>query len=161
MSQETNIKLWMERLATIAKNLKNKQWDLTSLTTTEQSNLVWAINEIVAAAIAINDSTASVSEVYSSSKVDQLIATAVSDVLWGAWVDDDTLWELAAQITALAQADNWLVSATNSQTFTAWEKSQARQNIWAVDQAVYDALVTALWSLTRDYVADIDAIYNA
>jgi len=109
--------------------LKSLIGDLTALSTTNTSSLVSAINEVLGLAnqpngAQINDATTNLTEVWSSSKVNTEIASAVSTALEG-----EDLSDLADSITALAQADNGLISAVQAQTFSEAEKTQARSNI--------------------------------
>lgn len=77
------------RVGTEFKAVYTKQGDLTSLNTSNRSSLVSAINELYAGggsgSISINDTTPSTSSVYSSSKTDSQIASAVASK---ATIDD-------------------------------------------------------------------------
>lgn len=111
---------------------------LSLLTTTEKGSIVGAVNELKTAVDGkptIDDASASASKVWSSTKVQDAIAAAVTAIINGASADEDSLKELADKITALAQADAGLVSAANAQTFTDAQKAQARANIGAVSAA--------------------------
>lgn len=72
------------------------------------------------------------------------LTQAITDLINGADVDSDSLKELADKITALAQADKGLVSATEVQSFKEANKEVARKNIDAVSKAVFDAAVTSI-----------------
>lgn len=78
------------------------------------------------------------------------LAKAITDLINGADVDSDTLKELADKITALAQADKGLVSATNAQEFQEANKETARKNIDAVAKAVFDESVATINSTKAD-----------
>jgi hypothetical protein len=137
MSLELKIKALAETIATQTKNLKVKQWDLTTLTTTEKNTLVGAINELASELWTLDSDV--------TTRINTAIATALE------WED---LSDLADQILALVQADNWLVSAVAVQTFTELQKTQARTNIWAVSS-------DSVWNTERDFVTDFNNIYNA
>lgn len=137
MSLETRIKELAETIATQTKNIKVKQWDLTILTTTEKNTIVWAINELKSSIWTLDS--------WIDTRITNAIATALE------WED---LSDLADQILALVQADNWLVSAVAVQAFSDIQKTQARTNIWAVAS-------TAVWDTERDFVTDFNNIYNA
>lgn len=78
------------------------------------------------------------------------LTQAITDLINGADADSDTLKELADKITALAQADNGLVSATKAQSFKEANKEIARKNIDAVSKAVFDETVTTINSTKSD-----------
>ena len=137
MSLQTKITALAETIATQVKNIKVKQWDLTTLTTTEKNTIVWALNEVKASIWTLD------------TDVTTRINTAIANAL--EWED---LSDLADQILALVQADNWLVSATAVQSFTDPQKAQARSNINA-------ASATDVGDTTRDFVTDFNNIYNA
>lgn len=124
---------------------------LASLTTTEKSNLVAAINEVNAktagAGAQIDDVTARTTTVYSSSRTDAQIATAraalKAEILGGAGATVDTLQEIATllansdidddnAIAALTTALGNRVRFDAAQTLTAPQKVQANDNIGSV-----------------------------
>lgn len=124
---------------------------LASLTTTEKTNLVAAINEVNAktagAGAQIDDVTARTTTVYSSSKVVQAIedarAALKTEILGGAGSTVDTLKEIADllassdinddnAIAALTTALGNRVRFDAAQTLTAGEKVQANANIGSV-----------------------------
>lgn len=78
------------------------------------------------------------------------LTKAITDLINGADVDSDTLKELADKITALAQADKGLVSATSAQEFEETNKEIARKNIDAVSKAVFEQSVTTINSTKAD-----------
>jgi len=133
----TQSTLAFQLLAQKMNVLHGRDGDFSTLTTTDKANLVAAINEIHAltiAAVGIDDTTASTTSVYSSAKTAQEIALAITNALEG-----EDLSDLAASITALAQADMGLVSAAAAQTFDAVGQELARANIAAAAQADLDA----------------------
>lgn len=137
MSLELRIKELAETIATQTKNIKVKQGDLTTLTTTEKNTIVWALNEVKASIWTLD------------TDVTTRINTAIANAL--EWED---LSDLAGQILSLVQADNWLVSAVATQTFTTEQKAKARENIDS-------ASATAVWNTDRNFVTDFNNIYNA
>lgn len=141
MTLELRLKEAFERVAQVSKNNTVKLWDLSTLTTVEKTNLVSALNEV-----------------YSS--VDTKITTAVTNLINWADSASDTLKELADKITALVQADNWLVSAVETQSFTETQKTTARNNIWAAAQTNLTTLSDNVWNTDHNFVTDFDNIYN-
>lgn len=119
MSFATNVSNLATRIATEIKGLRTlingNAANLNSLTTTEKSNLVAAINEVAAsvggAGATINDSTTSTTSVWSSTKTNTAISTAVSNLVDAAPAALDTLNELAA---ALGDDANFATTVTNS-----------------------------------------------
>lgn len=119
---------------------------LATLNTTDKSSLVNAINEVIGSAgVQINDLTGSATTTYSGNKIDSDIATAQANAIATAQTNTNTaiaialegedLSDLADSVTALAQADNGLVSTASAQTFDATQKAQARTNIDAQNSA--------------------------
>ena len=124
---------------------------LSSLTTSQKSSLVAAINELKAsiagAGAVINDNAASTSAVYSSSKTDSQIATArselKSEILGGASAAYDTLQELVTYFNGLDSANDADVASLitqmgnrlrfdAAQTLTAPQKVQGNANLGSV-----------------------------
>lgn len=124
---------------------------LASLSTTDKTNLVAAINEVNAktagAGAQIDDVTARTTTVYSSSKTDSQIAAAraslKTEILGGAGPTVDTLKEIADLLVASdLNDDNALAALTTavgnrirfdaSQTLSAPEKVQANANLGSV-----------------------------
>lgn len=134
------------RLATECKSIRTllngNAADLSSLTTTQKTSLVAAINELNTAidnsgsSITISDSTSSTTEVWSSSKVSSAIAQAKSDLVNGAGAALDTLSELAAALGNDASFASTVTTALGyrlrfdaAQTLTAGQKTQACANL--------------------------------
>ena len=134
------------RLATECKSIRTlvngNTADLSSLTTTQKTSLVAAINELKTAidnsgsSITISDSTSSTTQVWSSSKVSSAIAQAKSDLVNGAGAALDTLSELA---TALGNDASFASTVTTAlgyrlrfdaaQALTTGQKTQACANL--------------------------------
>ncbi len=151
-------------------DLNAQDGDLTALQTTVKTTLVEAINENKAAidaatagGLQINDAAAEASTVWSGQKTDSEITSRIAAALEG-----EDLSDIAAQITALMQADNGLVSAVAAQTFDATQQAQARSNIGAASQGAVTGLLTRMTAAetaigdesTFDPVADFNAAIN-
>lgn len=118
MSLATNVVNLATRVATESKSLRTlingNAVDLIALTTVSKASLIGAINEVAASdagKAVIDDVTASTTKVYSSSKTNAAISTAVSAVVAAAPGLLDTLNELAA---ALANDPNFATTMTNA-----------------------------------------------
>lgn len=131
--------------------LKTLIGDLGALSTTNTSNLVAAINEVLgiansgAGAVQINDAVTNLTETWSSTKISTEITTAVTNALEG-----EDLSDIADQIASLIQADNGLVSATAPQSFTPAQIAQAQSNIDS-------ASATQVGNTDYDFVAEINS----
>jgi hypothetical protein len=154
----TRLQSLATRVATECKSirlaLQAKVGDLTSLATVTKSNLVEAINEVRAAAVAAHaaaqaaatiddNASASSAETWSINKIIaelETTAAAVRDqILGGAGAAFDTLTELqallegdAAELAGLATAIGNRVRFDAAQALTTDQKAQARTNIGAV-----------------------------
>lgn len=159
MSTTTNITALAERIRDEFNSHKVIQGALAGLQTVDKSSLVNAINEIVAnVGVGIDDATTNASTTWSSNKIQSEVNTAVASILGGAGVDDDTLSELAAKISALAAADVNLVSADEAQPFTETQQAQARANISAPSIADTNAIqADATQALSNSATAQADA----
>ena len=144
-------------LKQVNNTLKSNQGDLLQLTTTQKSSLVAAINEInasISSSSSISDGTTTTTKTWSSTKISTEITKAINNLINGADVSSDTLKELADKIAALAQADNGLVSASQSQTFTEQQKAQARTNIDVYSKA-------EIGDINTNFVTTINTTYNS
>ena len=134
------------RLATECKSIRTllngNAADLSSLTTTQKTSLVAAINELKTAidnsgsSITISDSTSSTTEVWSSSKVSSAIAQAKSDLVNGAGAALDTLSELAAALgndasfaSTVTTTLGYRLRFDTAQALTTGQKTQACANL--------------------------------
>ena len=136
--------------------------DLSSLTTTNKTNLVNALNEVKALAdslaaagfVTINDaSSSSATQTWSLNKIQSHVSSAINAVLSGAPTALDTLNELAAAIgndanfaSSITTALGNRVRVDAAQAFTDRQKAQARTNIGAADAA-------AVGNTDTDFVA--------
>lgn len=160
MSLQTQLHSFVLRAAQEFNTLSAKIGSLATLSTTDKTNLVAAINELktaVNASTSINDSQVTTTTTYSSSKIVTLLDALKNEILGGADAAYDTLLELQqaiqadqSGITALLDAVNKRVRYDAAQTLTAAEQAQARSNIGAV--AATDVGDTAF-----DFVAAFEA----
>jgi hypothetical protein len=138
---------------------------LTSLTTTQKASIVAALNEVNALAKAaaasggadIDDTTSRTTTVYSSSKVDNLIAQARQAIL-GTDVPAvlDTLDELAAAIgddpnfaATLTTALGNRLRLDTAQSLTDAQRAQGRTNLGAIAAADVGDTTTSLVAVYR------------
>lgn len=149
---ESEIKLFATEVGTQLKGLRTLMGLLSSLTTTDKTNLIAAINEVNAktagAGAQIDDATARTTTVYSSSRTEARITAATaalkSDILGGAGPTVDTLKEIAdilassgSDVAALTTALSKRVRFDAAQTLTAPEKVQVNTNIGSVSLAQF------------------------
>lgn len=121
MSLSTNVANLATRVATEIKAVRTlingNAGDLSSLTTTDKSNLVAAINELDAAietvdlSALIDDESTATTSTWSSTKIGTSIDAAVAALVDGAPELLDTLNELAA---ALGDDENFATSVSTS-----------------------------------------------
>lgn len=134
------------RVATECKSIRaailSTEGDLSTLTTTQKSTLVGAINELksaissMGATLTINDSASNSTQVWSSTKVAAAIAQAKSDLINGAGTALDTLQELSAALGNDANFASTMTTALSlrlrydaAQTLTAGQMTQACANL--------------------------------
>jgi hypothetical protein len=172
MSLSTNVSNLATRIATEVKTLRTmingNAADLSALTTTAKSNLVAAINEIDAnsgSSVAINDATTALDSVWSSSKTNGEISTAVNTLVGGAGTALDTLNELAL---ALGSDPNFATTMTtalgnrvrvdvDTQGLNATQQLNARTNIQAVALQAFIDYSASVGPVDTNYVA----VFNA
>jgi hypothetical protein len=151
-TQQANIAAAFLRLTNAINVLTGRAGTLASLTTTDKTSLVAALNEVRASipvlASIINDAATANGTTWSSTKIQAQITAAITALVSGAPEAQNTLAELAAQITALAQADAGLLSFTQAQTLTAEQKAQVGANLGLGDPA-------------HNYVTAIESALNA
>ena len=145
-------------LKQVNNTLKSNQGDLANLKTTDKTSLVNALNElkvlITSIGSGISDTSTTTTNTWSSTKISTEITKAINNLINGADVSSDTLKELADKIAALTQADNGLVSAKISQSFTAPEKLQARNNIDVYSKA-------EIGDINTNFVATINTTFSS
>lgn len=142
MSLASQVSTLATRIGTEFKTAYSRLGTLTSLTTVDKTSLVAALNEVNAktasAGAQINDTGASTTTVYSSTKTDANISAALANLVASAPGTLDTLDELAA---ALGDDPNFAATVTAAlgnrvrydaaQTLTGPQQTQARTNIGA------------------------------
>ena len=176
MSLETSLQALITAIGTDIKTILTGQGTLTSLTTTERTNLVGAVNELktnlttlegqIAAATNINDSGAesSTTETYSIYKILDVVTAAKNavkaDILGSAPAALDTLQELAAALsdnpsfaTDIATALGTRVRVDAAQSFDSSQQTQGRANIGAAAASDLTQLQTDLGDVTADLAA--------
>ena len=174
MSLATQIVALAQAIGADIKDLRTKQGDLTSLTTTAKGTLVAAINELktalAGAGAAINDTAGNgaTTVTWSADKIFDTIEAAKvavkADLTNGAAAALDTLNELAAALgndpsfaaTIATEIAN-RVRFDAAQTLTSPQQAQARANIGAASAADVSGLLTGLGTYDRDYAADYTA----
>jgi len=160
MSLETRITALATTIAAEVNNINSRAGTLASLSTTNKSSLVAALNEIKAAldgftSATINDAaTSSTTETYSVDKILNLISVAVDGILDGAPAALDTLNEIAAALNDDAGAVSGIIAAQAlrvrvdaAQAFDSTQKTQGRSNIGAQEAAL-------IGDTDRDFAAD-------
>ena len=169
MSHQSQIQLGMQRLAVAINAAKSQRGDLTALSTTDKTNLVAALNEVLTVAqnaassggASINDaSVASTTETWSITKIAAELQALRDDILGGASAAFDTLNELAAAIqgndsdigTILTGLGNRL-RVDAAQSLTGPQQQQGRDNLDVYSKA-------EIGDVTFDYVADIETILS-
>ncbi|WP_020406556.1 hypothetical protein [Hahella ganghwensis] len=160
MSLQTRIESLVLRIAQEFNTLNSKTGALASLTTTDKSSLVAAINELQAAVTngtGIDDANVALTTTYSSSKIVSLLDTLKAEILGGADAAYDTLLEIqqllqdgTTGLDALLAAVNNRVRFDAPQTLTVPEQTQARSNIGAV-------ATTDVGNTDTDFVAIFEA----
>jgi len=132
-------------IGTLVKN----QGVLSTLTTTDKTNLVASINELQAglatqaAKTIIDDTKVGTTTTYSSDKLTALLAQVKNDIIGGAPSAWDTLKEIADYIAADQTATSAITTALSNrvrfdadQTLTAAQQLQACTNIGIGDPTV-------------------------
>lgn len=147
MSLTTQISNLAVRIATECKSIRSVTGDKASLTTTDKTSLVAAINELksaMASAAGILDTAGAgdTTHTWSADKIVTQLAAVKSEILNGAPAAYDTLLEIANQLTSDGGAISGLLTAVGNrvafdqaQTLTAPQKAQAISNIGAISAA--------------------------
>lgn len=131
------------RIATECKSIKTSAGDLTSLSTTQKTSLVAAINELKSAidsassSISISDSTSNTTSVWSSSKISSELLVLKNSILGdGISTALDTLVEFSAALgndanfaSTITTALGYRIRYDAAQTLTAGQKTQACSNL--------------------------------
>ena len=140
-TQQQRITELAQAIASDIKTLTTNQGSLTSLTTTNKTSLVAALNELKTAiananATNINDSATNTSATWSSQKINTAINNAVTALVNGAGTTLDTLKELSDALgndanfaTTIATQMGKRVRVDAAQTFTVAEQAQGCANL--------------------------------
>lgn len=148
----SNLVLLSQAIGVDISSLTVRIGTMSSLSTTEKSNLVGALNEVRSllltvqstanGAAKINDTAAATTTTYSSSKVESFVTAKIAALVNGAPATFDTLKEIADYIASDQTATGALTTAIGSrvrfdaaQTLTAAEQAQACANIGVGDPA--------------------------
>lgn len=162
MSLQAQITNLATRIGTECKAIRAAMGDKTSLTTTDKTSLVAAINELKTAlsgAVGILDTatTGDTTHTWSANKIIAAIAQAKTDIINGAPAAYDTLIEISTQLTSDQTALGNLLTAVGNrvafdavQTLTAPQKAQAIANIGAVS-------ATDVGDVNSDFVATFNS----
>ncbi|MCX7916094.1 MAG: hypothetical protein N3A53_07305 [Verrucomicrobiae bacterium] len=142
MSLVTRIESLVIRVAQEFNDVRATAGNLASLSTTNKSSLVAAINELKAAVVSsavIDDAHVAVTTTYSSTKIVALLDALKTEILGGADAAYDTLVEIqqllqngTSGLDALLGAVNNRVRFDGAQSLTVAQQLQARTNIGAV-----------------------------
>lgn len=143
MSLTTQISNLAVRIATECKSIRATTGDKTTLTTTDKTSLVAAINELksslsVAAGILDSAGAGDTTHTWSADKIVTQLAAVKSEILNGAPAAYDTLLEIANKLSSDDGVTSGLLTAVGNrvafdqvQTLTAPQKAQALANIGA------------------------------
>jgi hypothetical protein len=172
MSVSANLILLAQAIAADVKALSAADGDLATLTTTAKGNLVAALNEVHALALAggggvqINDAAGNgdVDVVWSADKVFDSIEAAKTavknELLDGAGAAYDTFKELQDLLVGQDDAVAALTTAVGNrlrfdqaQVLTSEQQAFARDNIGAAEAADLATLVAAVGNTEEDLVA--------
>ncbi len=148
------------------KGLIATRGSLATLNTTDKTNLVAAINEVLSLTSGgseIDDNAAanSLIKTYSANKITGLLAALKTEILGGASAAYDTLLEIQNElqgddtaIAGLLTAVGKRVAVDAAQAFTVGEKTQGRDNIGAQEAA---AVGNTDRNFTLDYTTARDS----
>lgn len=160
----------VSKMAEVKEGLSNRIDELSnglsSLKTYAETKIPEAFTQIEAAKTALQGAISSVASDLSSyktevtSKLDALkvelttyIQTEVASLVQRIGEDDGKLQELVDSVTALAQADQGLVSTAGPQNFDDDQKFIARENIGAAGtqyvQAINDEILAVKWQVEQ------------
>lgn len=161
MSLVTQLNSLVTRIGTEFKSVRTSIGALGSLTTTDKTSIVAAINEVQAevsgGGATINDSATATTSVWSSQKTSDEIGTAVAGLVASAPTALNTLDELAAALgddanfsTTVTTALGNRVRVDAAQGLNSTQQGQARSNIAAAGTA-------DMGDHTTDFVAGFEA----
>ena len=115
MTLQERLSLLITGIGSDIKSITSKIGNMPSLTTTDKTSIVGAINEVKAsigsAGAQINDTTPSPSTAYSGAKVDASIAALKTQLIGGASSAMDTFKEIQDQMSSDETASAALVTS--------------------------------------------------
>jgi hypothetical protein len=156
MTLEQRIIALVNSVGAAIKELRTHRGTMSALNTTNKTNLVAAINEVLAAVgsagVAIDDNAAanSTTVAYSPNKITGLIATAKNEILGGAASAYDTLLELQNLLQSDANAISGLLTAVGNRVqFDAAQSLTEPQKLTACTNI-------GVGNYDRDFVADFN-----
>lgn len=142
MSLQNQISNLAVRIGTECKSIRATIGNVNSLSTTDKTSLVAAVNElntVLSQASQILDTATNTAYTWSASKIISEITLVKSQILDGAPAAYDTLIEIANKLSqdsdsigALLTAVGNKVAYDQAQTLTTAQKSQALENIGGV-----------------------------
>jgi len=151
MSLETNLRNWVTKVATDIKELRLRVGNATSLSTSDKTSLVAAINEVNAkptstGGASINDAAASGTTTYSGNRIEtrltETAAATKTEILGGASAQYDSFKEIQDLLAAQDTDDAAVLTALGNrvrfdaaQTLTAAQKQQANTNMGSASLA--------------------------
>lgn len=168
MTQQANLQAFLEEIAADINALLTRLGDITTLNTTDKTSAVAALNEVLQRAVdaaVIDDAVMALTTTWSSTKIDQEIASrtqAVQTLLLGGTPPAliDTIVEAAnaiqgndLDIDAILQGQAVRVGVDMNQGFSAVQKQQGRENIGAQSAA-------EIGDTNFDYAASYRALSN-
>ncbi len=163
MSLAANLVLLAQAIGLDIKDVNAKIGTMSSLTTTEKTTIVGALNELDSKIGAlINDAlSTSTTKTWSIDKIVQSINQAKSDILGGLpSAALDTIYELSqaiendgVNITGILTSLGLRVRVDAAQNFSVGEKLQGRQNIDAASDTEFQQFKTDVGSTSEDFVA--------
>lgn len=175
MSLVTQVHALALAIAADVKDIRLKAGNLTSLTTTDKTSLVNALNEIrndlqTANGVlnALIDDAAlagAIDHTWSVDKIISYVTSVKSDIMGGLAPGTlDTIFELAAElqnaetnVDAIFTAIGYRVSVDAIQSFDTTQQAQGRSNIGAASAAVLTTLTNNVGDTTYDFVAAYEA----
>lgn len=150
-----------EALIEVALLISTETTNRTNADTSLDTRLSDVETALLTAGAQIDDSAPSLTAVYSSQKVEDLVLNLENTILGGIPISTlDTIKELADFLTDNTVASGLVsqlakrVRVDAAQSFTSGEKSQARTNIDAASGTDFNNLVSDLGTIDYNYVAD-------
>lgn len=165
MTQVNNIVLMAQAIGADIGLINGKLGDLTSLTTTDKTNLVGALNELKAlldgagVGVQIDDVTPSTSTVYSSTKTES-VATDKANTAAAALINDTTpstskVYSSTKVNSAISAATSAMIDDVTASTTKTYSSSKVNAQIDAAIAAIIDGAPGTFDTLKEiaDYIA--------